>query len=64
MPGGKPAGVPCTQLDASGRCRLFGRPERPPVCLGLAPSPTMCGAGAGEALRILAWLEQATRPGA
>ncbi|WP_394788903.1 YkgJ family cysteine cluster protein, partial [Rhodoferax sp.] len=45
MPGGKPAGVHCVQLDADLRCRLFGLPERPAVCASLAPTPEMCGAG-------------------
>ena len=38
MPQGKPAGVPCVQLDADMRCRIFGRPERPAFCGGLKPS--------------------------
>ena len=29
MPYGKPAGMPCVQLDDDVRCRIFGRPERP-----------------------------------
>ena len=33
MPRGKPAGVRCVQLDDEQRCRLFGRPERPAVCV-------------------------------
>ncbi len=43
MPAGKPAGVACVQLDDRLRCRLFGRPERPAVCLSLQPSREMCG---------------------
>jgi len=39
MPQGKPAGVPCVQLDARLRCRLFGQPERPVVCRSLQPRP-------------------------
>lgn len=65
MPQGKPAGVPCVQLDAARRCRLFGRPERPAVCAGLRPSLDMCGsrddAGA-HALHYLGRLERDTRP--
>ena len=34
MPDGKPAGVPCVQLDASQRCRIFGHPSRPACCAG------------------------------
>lgn len=61
-PGGKPAGVPCVQLDAALRCRLFGRPERPAVCASLAPSAAMCGGSRAEALRWLGALEAATAP--
>jgi hypothetical protein len=62
MPHGKPAGVPCVQLDEAGRCRLFGRPERPACCAGLQPSAEMCGTGRAAALRWLSTLEAATRP--
>lgn len=60
MPGGKPAGVRCVQLDAQNRCRIFGLPERPAVCLGLRPEPSMCGADAAEAMAYLGALERAT----
>ncbi len=62
MPDGKPAGVPCVQLSADNRCKLFGRPERPAVCVGLQPTPEMCGESDEEALAYLTWLEEATRP--
>lgn len=64
LPGGKPAGLPCPQLDEALRCRLFGRPERPAVCASLAPSREMCGDGPRQALRWLARLEAATAPAA
>ncbi len=64
MPHGKPAGVRCVQLDETGRCRLFGDPLRPAVCVGLQPSVEMCGEDRGHALRWLSALEAATRPGA
>lgn len=60
MPGGKPAGVPCVQLDEALRCRLFGRPERPPVCVSLQPAAEMCGASRAQALHWLARLESQT----
>lgn len=60
MPRGKPAGVPCIQLDESMRCRIFGSPQRPACCSGLQPSATMCGSNRDEALRWLAWLEEET----
>ncbi|KRG40406.1 proteinase inhibitor [Stenotrophomonas panacihumi] len=62
MPNGKPAGVPCAQLDADMRCRVFGRPERPGFCGSLRPSADMCGDSREEALSLLAALELATRP--
>jgi uncharacterized protein len=63
MPHGKPAGIPCVQLLPDLKCALFGRPERPAFCVGLQPSVSMCGAQREDALRILAELEIATRPG-
>ena len=62
MPQGKPANVRCVQLLADCRCALFGKPERPAVCLSLRPTDTMCGASREDALRFLAALESATRP--
>ena len=62
MPQGKPAGVPCVQLDAQRRCRLFGDPRRPAVCVGLQPSPEMCGSEPAHALAWLTRLETLTRP--
>jgi len=62
MPDGKPAGVPCIQLDADLRCRLFGLPARPVFCGGLQPSREMCGDDATHAIRWLTQLEAATRP--
>ncbi len=61
MPHGKPAGVPCVNLDENFRCRLFGLPERPRVCGSLRPSEEMCGGSREEALRYLAELEAATK---
>lgn len=62
MPHGKPAGMPCVQLDDALRCRLFGRPERPAFCVSLRPQPDMCGGSRAEALTSLQSLEAATRP--
>ncbi|GHA81901.1 YkgJ family cysteine cluster protein [Cognatilysobacter bugurensis] len=62
MPHGKPAGIPCVQLDDEWRCRLFGDPARPAVCASLRPTPSMCGASREHALAHLASLEDATRP--
>ncbi len=62
MPGGKPAGVRCVQLDDAERCRIFGLPERPAVCLSLMPTAEMCGANREQALHWLARLEVQTAP--
>lgn len=62
MPLGKPAGARCVQLDEHLRCRLFGRPERPAVCLSLRPSAEMCGNSASAARVWLARLERQTSP--
>lgn len=60
MPDGKPAGARCVQLDAAGRCRLYGRADRPAVCARLAPAREMCGDARAHALAWLARLERAT----
>jgi hypothetical protein len=62
MPHGKPAGIPCVQLDDALRCRLFGRPERPAFCASLRPAQDMCGVDRDEAIETLRQLELATRP--
>jgi hypothetical protein len=64
MPGGKPAGVRCAQLTPDNRCALFGRPERPAVCVSLRSSVEMCGKSDQEAMLRLTLLERATVPGA
>jgi uncharacterized protein len=63
MPLGKPAGVRCVQLTDDNGCAIFGKPERPQVCVSLRPSVAMCGTDRGEALTILTDLERATLPG-
>ncbi|GAB6039409.1 Fe-S-cluster oxidoreductase [Endothiovibrio diazotrophicus] len=55
MPAGKPAGVPCAQLDAALRCRIFGAAERPVADL--------CGGSAGEAMALIGELERLTANG-
>ena len=62
MPQGKPAGLPCVQLDEAGRCRLFGQATRPAVCASLRPSTAMCGDDRTHALLFLRRLEDATNP--
>jgi len=62
MPNGKPAGVACIQLRADFSCAIFGRPERPAVCVSLRPSEGMCGTDRSDAMAILIRLEVATKP--
>ena len=66
MPQGKPAGVPCVQLDDQLRCKIFSHPERPAVCGQLQASVEMCGTVADGGVHARAWLmrlEELTRPG-
>lgn len=62
MPNGKPAGVRCVQLTADNRCKLFGQPERPLVCVGLRPREEMCGQTTEDAMAYLTELERLTAP--
>ena len=62
MPEGKPAGVPCINLDENFRCKIFTSPARPAVCASLQPSPEMCGSCKAEALQYLTELEKLTTP--
>ena len=62
MPNGKPAGVPCVNLDQNMRCRIFNSPDRPAVCSSLQPSEEMCGSCRQEAMNHLAELEKLTAP--
>ena len=62
MPHGKPAGIPCVNLDDELRCRLFGRPERPAFCASLRPMESMCGNARADAMQLLAELEAKTAP--
>ncbi|HEY5782057.1 MAG TPA: YkgJ family cysteine cluster protein [Lysobacter sp.] len=62
MPHGKPAGMPCVQLDDEYRCRLFGKPERPAFCASLRPTMEMCGNRREDAMHGLSSLEAMTRP--
>ncbi|MDX1995769.1 MAG: YkgJ family cysteine cluster protein [bacterium] len=62
MPNGKPAGVRCIQLTEDNRCKLFGHPDRPSVCVKLRPEVEMCGDNAEEAYAYLLRLETMTSP--
>ena len=62
MPNGKPAGARCVQLSAENHCLIFGKPERPAVCVRLRPTAEMCGDSAHGAMIYLTELELATAP--
>jgi hypothetical protein len=63
MPNGKPAGVPCVNLDPETHlCRIWNTAEYPAFCRGLQASEEMCGSSRAEALAYLAELEELTRP--
>ncbi len=63
MPDGKPAGVPCVNLNLSTyHCTIWNGPDYPPFCRGLQASEEMCGTNREEALAYLTYLEEATRP--
>lgn len=62
MPDGKPAGVRCVQLSADNLCLLFGKPDRPAVCISFGASLRMCGSSREEALKYLDRMELDTRP--
>ncbi len=60
MPNGKPAGVPCVQLDENLGCKIFAKPSRPAVCSSLQPSAEMCGENREQAMFFLQRLESLT----
>jgi hypothetical protein len=60
MPNGKPAGVPCVQLDENLGCKIFVKPSRPAVCSSLQPSADMCGENREQAMFFLQRLESLT----
>jgi hypothetical protein len=62
MPRGKPAGIRCVNLDATGLCRLWGTADYPAVCRAFRPEPAVCGGSAGEAMALLTVLERETAP--
>ena len=62
MPGGKPAGVACVNLDPdSYACRIWGTAEDPAVCARFAAQPEVCGESRAQALDLIARLEEDTR---
>ena len=62
FPAGKLAGVRCPHLTEDIRCALFGKPERPRVCVEIKPQLEMCGTSADEAMKTIAEWELLTAP--
>jgi Fe-S-cluster containining protein len=62
MPDGKPAGIPCVNLDENFRCKIFNSPDRPAVCASLQPAADMCGSCQKDAIDYLSELERITSP--
>lgn len=60
MTDGKPAGIRCNQLTNDNGCMLFGKKERPAVCINLKASEEMCGKTKEEAYSFLEYLEKMT----
>jgi uncharacterized protein len=60
MEQGKPAGIRCGQLTEDNRCRIYGKPGRPAVCISYQATEEFCGATQDDALRSLAALERIT----
>ncbi len=60
MAGGKPAGVPCVNLDGEGRCALHGTDLYPRVCREFTATEEICGDNDEHARAYLAELERLT----
>ena len=58
MPDGKPAGVRCIHLSEDGLCKLFGKPERPEICLKFQAEKAICGDSRQDAIKNIAELEE------
>ncbi|TNC82597.1 MAG: hypothetical protein C9356_03305 [Oleiphilus sp.] len=59
MPKGKPAGVPCVNLDGQRRCKVYD--GRPPVCRNFQPNSDCCGVDHKQAMQLIAKLEILTK---
>ena len=57
MPDGKPAGVKCIHLADDYKCKIFGQPERPKVCIEFEAEELICGIDREEAMKIISDLE-------
>ena len=61
MPGGKPEGVRCIQLNDNNLCKIFGQPERPKVCEQFSAEIDICGHSAQQAMDNLIELVNLTQ---
>jgi len=62
MPGGKPAGVPCINLDMERyRCKIWGTDLYPELCRDFKPCESVCGESRQEAIQLIRVLELTTR---
>jgi len=62
MPGGKPGGVRCVNLDDSNCCTIWNSPDYPSACRNFTPTLEFCGDSNEDAGRLLAEAEKATIP--
>jgi Fe-S-cluster containining protein len=61
MPRGKPAGVPCVNLDPRSQdCRIWGTEAYPALCARFQPETATCGDSRDQALALIARLEAET----
>ncbi|WP_414980683.1 YkgJ family cysteine cluster protein [Congregibacter sp.] len=61
MPQGKPAGIPCVNLDTTDyRCRIWGTTQYPDVCARFRPQADTCGASRSEAEQLTTLMELQT----
>jgi Fe-S-cluster containining protein len=61
MPRGKPAGVPCVNLDPLSRdCRIWGTDAYPSLCARFHAETALCGDTREQALTLIARLESET----
>ena len=63
MPNGKPAGVPCVNLDLNTfTCKIWGTDIYPDTCKKFTAEYDICGDSREEALEIIATIEIQTLP--
>lgn len=62
MPEGKPAGIPCVNLDEALNCTVWNTPSFPALCHAFQAHVEHCGENRQQALTILTYLERETAP--